>query len=526
MRKHWLTSVFLLAALQFSLQFARAQNIFADKVTLGANDESLEAVIHKIEQQSVFRFFYRDEDIKPVKNLTLSPGTRTIEQTLSLLLSNSCLVFTQVDNHILLQHRLPVTNCAVKGIVVTGPNGQPVPDASVFLNNATVGTITANDGSFLLKDVKPGKYDLVISEVGFETVSQSINMDVQTVELQPISIAPLTLQLREVNVNAKADPDRTQNLQLFEKEFIGSSDRARNCSILNPEIIDLDFNYAANVLTASSADFVQIDNDALGYQISYKLTNFFKDYSDKSLYGIQYGGPALFRKKKGSPAMERRWQKCRLDAYHGSQMHFLQSLLNNSFEHEGFRVLRIDIMPNPDRPGDSLINARIKFYNSKKARGRSLRDSLAYWQSKQLLPPTIKVLQPIPLTQDDMVKLTTQKGLFALTANNGELYIMYSKTSRFPSKWRMDDLNENSNNNRTIVTFDTPYVLFDKNGCLTDPDCISFEGAWGKYRVADLLPVDYVPEGRFNEKSIRQSKPAVNKDMPLQTNSPKPESLN
>jgi hypothetical protein len=224
--------------------------------------------------------------------------------------------------------------------------------------------------------------------------------------------------------------------------------------------------------------------------------------------------------------MERRWQKCRLDAYHGSQMHFLQSLLNNSFEHEGFRVLRIDIMPNPDRPGDSLINARIKFYNSKKARGRSFRDSLAYWQSKQLLPPTIKVLQPIPLTQDDMVKLTTQKGLFALTANNGELYIMYSKTSRFPSKWRMDDLNENSNNNRTIVTFDTPYVLFDKNGCLTDPDCISFEGAWGKYRVADLLPVDYVPEGRFNEKSIRQSKPAVNKDMPLQTNSPKPESLN
>jgi len=307
---------------------------------------------------------------------------------------------------------------------------------------------------------------------------------------------------------------------------MGSSDRARNCSILNPEIIDLDFNYAANVLTASSVDFVEIDNDALGYRISYQLTNFFKDYSDKSLYGVQYGGPARFREKKGTPAMERRWQKCRLDAYQGSQMHFLQSLLNNSFEQEGFRVLRINISPNPNRPGDSLVNARVKFYESKKAEGRRFRDSLAYWQSKQSLPATIKTLQPAPLTQDDMVKLTTQKGLFALTANNGELYIMYSQTHHFPSKWRMDDLNESSNNNRTILTFDTPYVLFDKNGCILDPGCISYEGAWGKSRVADLLPVDYVPGEKINEKSIRQTKPAANKDISLQANSLKPESLN
>ena len=70
----------------------RGQSIITEKVSLGLKDESLQAAITKIEQQSVFRFFYRDEDITSINHLNLATATRTIEQTLQLVLQNLPLV--------------------------------------------------------------------------------------------------------------------------------------------------------------------------------------------------------------------------------------------------------------------------------------------------------------------------------------------------------------------------------------------------------------------------------------------------
>jgi len=493
MRSHRLVSVLVVIAFQFFLLYAKGQDITTDKVTVSLNDESLETAIREIEQQSAFRFFYRDDDVKSVTHLNLAPATRTVEQTLILLLQNTCLSFKQINNHILLERKEPLTACNIKGKVVSTFSNQPVAGASIFLSNATIGATTAEDGTYLLKNVKPGKYELVISNVGYDTYSQLLVADNKEVVVPPIVISPKTVMLTEVKVNSRLDADFEKNYTLFKNEFLGTSKLAGDCKILNPELLDLNYNYSANILTASSEDFLEIENYALGYKIKYLLTNFIKNIGNSNMNDVQFGGPALFQEMRGSTSQQKRWQKQRTAAYEGSLMHFLRCLLNNSYEEAGFRVLRIAHLPNPRRPQDTLINRKITFYKDIKHKTRADKDSLAYWTGKQLLPLTIDKLLPDPLKQDDMVKLTNQKGVFALAGDKCSLYIVYSKTHHYPSRIRTDNLNEAGNDNRTLVSFDAPYVLFDKNGWLMDPNCVSFDGAWGRDRIANLLPVDYDP---------------------------------
>lgn len=488
-----------------------AQNICTDKVTLGLKNATLLDAIKAIEQKTAFRFFYRDDDIKTVVRLSLPEASRTIEQTLTLLLQNTPLSFRQMDNNILLEHRMAGALCDIRGRVITPVDGKPLADASVFLSNATIGCKTGPDGAFVLQNVKSGKYELIVSNVGFTTYDAPLSVENKGIDLPAITLQPQTVLLDEVKVNSKAEPDRDRNYQLFKNEFLGTSRLASDCSILNPELLDFNYNYSANIFTASSEDYLDIENDGLGYKIKYELTNFIKDLAG-GVNDVQYGGPALFREMMGTPSQQKRWQKRRLEAYEGSLMHFLRSLLNNSYEQEGFRVLEIQHEPNPARPADSIIDQKIKLYTALAKKKHQYKDSLVAWRLKRMLPVTIKTLLPQPLKQEEIVSLTTQKGLFALNGKSRSLYIVYSKIRHFPSKERIDDLDEAGNSNRTIINFDAPYVLFDKNGCLMDPNCVSFEGAWGKSRVADLLPVDYDPNPVTSED---YTTPGLNTDKVL-----------
>src|SRR3978361_572001 len=62
----------------------------------------------------------------------------------------------------------------ITGKVISQADTKPMANCSVFLSNATIGDKTADNGTFILKNVKPGKYDLVVSTVGYDTYSQTI----------------------------------------------------------------------------------------------------------------------------------------------------------------------------------------------------------------------------------------------------------------------------------------------------------------------------------------------------------------
>ena len=338
------------------------------------------------------------------------------------------------------------------GRIIGQADTKPVPNASVFLNNATIGTKTAEDGTFNLKSVKPGKYQLIVSCIGFENYNQPITVNEDKLDLHDITIFPKTITLNEVKIKPQGDTYREVrevNYNLFKQYFLGTSVFAESCDILNPDILDLDFDDNTKTLTAYSGDFLIIRNNALGYKISYLLKNF---TLNRSANEIHYDGSVLFEPLVGSASQEKRWQKNREDVYQNSSMHFFRSVIKNQFAGEGFQV--------------QLVTGN--------------------GQEVQKLIST-------PLSRENFFKPGAQRNIYDLFCSSGYLFISYSKNHRFNLKTSLTRINDPTNKTSTLVASNSPNPLFDANGVLLDPGSLVFSGAWGNNRVAELLPSDYEP---------------------------------
>jgi len=400
----------------------------------------------------------------------------------------------------------------ISGRVLNQANTKPVANASVFLSNSSVGDKTANDGTFNLRNVKPGKYELIVSIVGFDAFHQTVMITNSDINLHDITIFPKTIALNEVSIKPVHDPNRDKYFYLFKDEFLGTSALAKECKILNPELLDLNYDETTSTLTASSVDFLVIENDALGYKIKYLLTNFILDDKDPNDRRVHYQGFVLFEDMKGSPSQQRRWNKRRQQVYLGSEMHFLRSAIGNRLEEEGFRVLQLAIFSNPQRPADSLIDAKLKLYKKSKSGNNRYRDSLSVWIKRSKLPKLVQTLMYFPLNSEEIISLTDQKGIFALSCNNDALHITYDADHHFPKNGLLTRLDDVDNTEVTILNFKTPYAFFDNNGGIIDPNSLSFRGAWGRNRVAELLPVDYeLPQNGSTNRDNIATENAVSK---------------
>src|ERR1700761_363276 len=128
---------------------------------------------------------------------------------------------------VLIAMALPIAVWAqvtITGRILNQADTKPVTNASVFLNNASVGDKTTGNGGFVLRGVKPGKYDLVVSIVGFDTYRQPIVVGSASINIPDILIFPKTIALSEVKIVAKTDPSRQFFYEIFKKEFLGESD--------------------------------------------------------------------------------------------------------------------------------------------------------------------------------------------------------------------------------------------------------------------------------------------------------------
>ncbi|MDB5142602.1 MAG: hypothetical protein JWQ66_1315 [Mucilaginibacter sp.] len=383
----------------------------------------------------------------------------------------------------------------ISGRVLNNKDKTPVANASVFLSNATIGGETIQNGTFKLSNIKPGKYDLIVSIVGFEVFNTPITVENKNIELPDIMLIPKTIALKEVSIKYHKDPNRELYYKWFKDQFLGASERASDCKILNPDILDLDYDDANNQLTASSYDFLEIENDALGYNMKYLLNHFIYNTNTKEIY---YEGPALFTEMEGTPKQQHRWKENREQAYEGSMMHFLRSAMNDVLEEEGFKVLRIAEYANPERPADSLISAKITKFSASQSRSDHNADSLSYWKKKAGLPKTLRKLMPVPLTKADIIKNTVQPGIFSFGGGRDGLLIEYNKSRHFIATRSISDLpnlnfilNKPDNKKLTLLSFDGAYAQFDSNYWISNPGSVSIRGVLSLNRVADLLPVNY-----------------------------------
>ncbi|MGZ3767484.1 MAG: carboxypeptidase regulatory-like domain-containing protein [Mucilaginibacter sp.] len=387
---------------------------------------------------------------------------------------------------------LPCTVIAqftISGKVLNHDDASPVANVSVFLNNATIGDKTTVDGIFTLRNVTPGKYDLIVSIVGFSTYSQPITVSNANIILPVINLHPKVIALHEVKIKFKEDPERQRNIDLFKNEFLGTSELAKECKIMNPELLDLNFDQQAQTLTAKSSDFLIIENNALGYRVKYLLSDFMLNSYDPNAKQFLYEGVVLFEELKGTPVQKAQWEKRRQEIYANSTVHFLRAALNNKLGEEGFIVLRY--LKNPERPADSLINSMIKTFSALKSE-RQYRDSLSFWIKKSKLPKLLPKQQPVALTGEDIIEKKNKAGLYAFGCSNDVLYVVYNNLHQFNAT-SLNHLSDENNTSSTLVFFNVPFAYFDNNGAIFNTGSLAYTGAWANKRLAELLPLNYEP---------------------------------
>ncbi|WDF56363.1 carboxypeptidase-like regulatory domain-containing protein [Mucilaginibacter sp. KACC 22063] len=373
---------------------------------------------------------------------------------------------------------------AVKGKIINESDGKPIAKASIYLSNTTIGTTTADDGTFSLNNVKQGQYDFIASVVGFE--SAQLNITVNTnLNLETIKLKPTTTQLNEVVI--RPDKEWEQNYAMFKTQLFGMTDFAAKCKILNPEILDLENDKQKHLLTGKSNGYLDIVNDALGYKLHYNLVSFEFDYRHNSFY---YQWSVLYEELKGSRSQQKRWSKNREKAYYGSAEHYFKSALNSQTEREGFKTLTLLKKPNMLRPPDSLIRAKVRMFDAlvKAHSSRQNSDSLNYWLNKSSLPKINQYLISKPVHIDSMIHRTDVKGIYAL-AFKDYMYIIFNESIK-----KADAYNYEVSPNTSVAQITDPYLFFDTNGVIANLHGVIYEGDWARRRVATLLPVDYEPE--------------------------------
>ncbi len=362
----------------------------------------------------------------------------------------------------------------IRGQVVGGKDQQPLPFANVFLSNTTKGVLTDEAGSFTLVNVPAGKFDLIVSYIGFATLKTTIQTQEQ--KTYRFVLKQLDNQLNGVTVKARRrqGPDWNRQLALFTDNFIGRSENSIQCRLLNPEV--LSFQETTEALTVSAQEPLLIDNQALGYRIKFQLEHFTYTYDS---YLISYEGNPVFEPLVPKNHQEaKRWEENRLKAYHGSIMHFGRALYQRKLVEEGFTIVKVIERRNRrgDRklsglPGDTLVSV-FSLANPKKM------VSLPMANYKAILD-TVRstALEPV-VTFNDFLQVTYTK--------EEEPYKFQRARHPLTSSFGI-------NPQTSLIRQLAPHTTVEPNGQFWPPHAIRNEGYWSWELIADDLPFDYDP---------------------------------
>lgn len=83
-----------------------------------------------------------------------------------------------------------VQTISISGLIVDDNKSKPLPDANIYLEQLKSGTTSGKDGSFIIKNVPEGNYNLTVSFLGYKKHDQKITV-------KPGENLNLTIYLKE-----------------------------------------------------------------------------------------------------------------------------------------------------------------------------------------------------------------------------------------------------------------------------------------------------------------------------------------
>lgn len=397
---------------------------------------------------------------------------------------------------------------SIYGKVTNALTKEPIAGASVFISNTSYGTVTGKDGNFELLDISPGKYDLIVSSVGFETNVYSFGTDKLPLRLR-FEMEQKVKELENVTVEPSVEEGWDKWGKVFMENFVGQTPNAKQCRIKNEKSIHFRYYRKSNRLVAYSDDQIILENKALGYIIRYQLEDFEVNYKTGTTL---FAGYPLFEEiDKSRKGLQRRWQRNRDKAYYGSMMHFMRALYNNNLSAEGYEVRRMVRTPNFEKQRVKKIyrpvrlqtkgTATLSFSSSGVTSVQTGNpdstavnpDSSAYYQRVLSQNDNIDTYTRDLLTADSLIvqqegdlKILFFRDYLYITYKNeleDQEYLLYFREPRKPTFQRSHIWLQNQQP-----------IAVDANGSYFPPQEIFSMSYWGwDEKMANLLPLDYKP---------------------------------
>ncbi len=382
---------------------------------------------------------------------------------------------------------------------VLDTEGKPLKYAAVYLNNTTFGTTTDSHGAFLLSNVEHGYYTLVVSFLGYDSSTYAVKTtDLPDEIVFKMMEKPDQLDEIVIKQENKWASKRAYFLRQFKENFLGQSFNAQKCKILNQDVIRFNYNQKEDILEAYAVSPIIIENNALGYKLTYDLIHW-----KLEPMGVTYLGYTKFEELKGKPRKQKIWQRDRELAYNGSLRHFLNSTMENDTL-SGFKIEEVKLIPNPDRPSDEEI---AKAENLIKRKGNLQRNT--FIDNKELdrqlkYADSIMSLAHLKKFVNIVIKPNLRIEDY-LEEYDGELYI-YSDNElrvRYLKEYAESNYNNQAyfspNHQVSKLTLYDSEVLLNPIGTFHNPLDVLSEGYWAFEKVGDLLPFNYRPKKTFTE---------------------------
>ncbi len=406
---------------------------------------------------------------------------------------------------LLLLPRLASAQAIVTGMVRDSVTRQPLPFASVFLANTTVGVTTTEQGTFVLGRVPAGTYDVVASYVGYRLAKQTVIVGATRQELT-LELAPAINRLGEVVV--RAHPTQFVDYQRFARLFLGETTFSNQCHIRNRKDITIDFDKNTQELTASVDNYLQVDNQALGYHIKYYGLRFQCNLARQFL--SFYGQPVFEEMKPRDEKQQRQWEANRLAAYHGSLTHFLKSVYDNRVVAEGFLAQKIRIVRNPHHPrADSLARNLLARHRTSSSVAKqdtpfgwvsmplsaAEQDSLRRWYNT---PKAFSLLYPAERPIDSL-RYASADGAHTFLRFTDDLQVAYFNEKPDPQyKQFIEPIGPPgapapAQREVSQLRLLQPETELQPMGAPLNPLALFTMGYWAFEKIGEFLPLNYVP---------------------------------
>jgi hypothetical protein len=338
-----------------------------------------------------------------------------------------------------------ISQISIFGKVLDDASGDPLVGASVYINNSTIGSSTSADGSFLLGPASPGVYDIIVSNVSYESMMYRITLSDKDRKVI-FRMKGKATQMRSILI--MTDEMRRRRMDVLRKQFLGITMAASKTKITNEADIMFESGESSGEIVAFTETPLIIVNNELGYRIYFDLQKFYIDEKGNRTYFFGYARYEDLDKGK-----EKKWERQRLRYYLGSTMHFFHSLHSGQLAENHFQVFQIK-----DVEG---VNA------------------------KAMMPVSQSLL-----VQTDSVNHANYLDI------KGSYAVQYLKEPYYKAELLRRELVHGAIRGgveSTIDMLEYPAYL-DQNGLLENPMAIQYGGFWSYEKLANMLPINYRPK--------------------------------